>query len=1492
MTITKDSTDQYIMVDEKNNKKYFKHGYLTQIRDSNQNKIDLLYNGKEYNTDLSWHPEDSNQNRVTKIIQINKKKTSDIITVATFTYNGNGYITGITDANGRTTTISYSGTNVTKITHPDGTYAQYTYDSNYMTKAYDSESKIGIKYGYRVKNNGRKISSIAEYAIDDSGSEQIGATIAVDGSKINSTTYRDLGADQQSGTNDDILTEIQFDYAGRTVNESSTDKSKKKLYGATSTAFTGTGKTSTSNKVSSDLIIGVHGVNLLQNGGFEAGGSGWRSTRIASDSSKISVNVGDHCAANGVRSGTKAAKLTIDAAATENSSGQLRCIFNKPITLTAGKTYTYSGYVKTTDSSQFDENGKIYLRIIDGSEQQLCTSAVIRKKTSPDIEDGWVQIYTSYKPSETATYTLQVVSDHVKGTMYYDDFQVEESESPSKYNILDNGDAEWTAYWTTDHNAEYYANAKYTGSTGIRIQGHPNEIRYTTYTVPMNESSNNTFLLSGWGKGYSVPDTSSNDCGKRYFGLKMNIEYADGSVEKHYVPFNDNLKSWQYVSGNIVPKKRDQTITKMIVYCVFSKNANAAYFDNISLRKEPVETYKYDSKGNVVSVNQPNTNQAGYTYNGADLISATSAGSGTFQYEYDSNHNPTSVTNDSVKMSITYDASGNMTNTEIASTSNTSAKKSRSSATTSANGNFLVTSTDNTGATTTYTTNSNGLTSRIEDASGQALDFEYNANNDRRTSVSQAGVAHIDLTYNKGQLSQLDRFGLIPGNSTEQKQTYSFGYDAFGNQKTIKVGDYTLVTNEYEPYNGNLKKTTYGNGDTVEYEYDLFDRIVVEKYNGIVKYRYAYNNEGDLSSKIEVDSSGNTVNTVNYEYDSLDRLIRSWEERTENGEKSEVQRSQHIYDGENRIKSQSWRVGNEPTRTESYEYSSADGSMKKMTTATGEVIDFTYDHLKRMSKQTGTILTTQYTYRDLDSTYTTNQVSGMSYSGVTDALAYSYTYDVIGNITEVKQNNAVLAQYTYDAQSQLIEENLPQSNLRYEYTYDTYGNIRSVKKYENGSSTATKTTTYQYNDTNGWLDLMTEYDGHALTYDQSGNPTTWYSTGKQWQLGWTSGELTSATADDMTISYGYDMDGVRDEKTVNGIKHEYVTQGGNVVYETWGNNKLEFIYGSSGEPYSVIYNGTTYYYVTNLQGDVVRLVNSSGTTVASYTYNGWGEVLSVDSNSSDNIANINPIRYRGYYYDNETGWYYLQSRYYDPQVKRFVSADDATLPLDDEGDLKNKNLYRYCHNNPVNFADSEGNIAVWLVEETIGAVVSVAAEAITRFASGDQIVVKDLLICGATGFVGGVFSGPTGVEKAVRLAVGIGSQTPSIIEGVKDFKQGNGCQKLLETAGSIALEATAGKVSSKINKVFNPPAAKAIKKNTPFKKISFAFKHPKKAANTVKRNVGKLLKNLSKKIPRGSVLTNLRQRIAPAFSSTIFTIWHPLSRICYRRYKKNKQGGR
>ena len=164
---------------------------------------------------------------------------------------------------------------------------------------------------------------------------------------------------------------------------------------------------------------------------------------------------------------------------------------------------------------------------------------------------------------------------------------------------------------------------------------------------------------------------------------------------------------------------------------------------------------------------------------------------------------------------------------------------------------------------------------------------------------------------------------------------------------------------------------------------------------------------------------------------------------------------------------------------------------------------------------------------------------------------------------------------------------------------------------------------------------------------------------------------------------------------------------------------MRFYYDAEGVPFYFDYNGTKYFYITNLQGDVVGLANEHG-IVATYAYDAWGKIISTSGITSMEVSALaaNPIRYRGYIYDTETGLYYVSSRYYDPEIGRFINADDIDY-LGADGSPLSYNLFAYCMNNPVNRFDDNGNWSLpnW-AKVAIGAVATVAAVAVTVATGG------------------------------------------------------------------------------------------------------------------------------------------------------------------------------
>jgi RHS repeat-associated protein len=222
---------------------------------------------------------------------------------------------------------------------------------------------------------------------------------------------------------------------------------------------------------------------------------------------------------------------------------------------------------------------------------------------------------------------------------------------------------------------------------------------------------------------------------------------------------------------------------------------------------------------------------------------------------------------------------------------------------------------------------------------------------------------------------------------------------------------------------------------------------------------------------------------------------------------------------------------------------------------------------------------------------------------------------------------------------------------------------------------------YSYANPN-WKDQLTEYDGDPITYDAIGNPTKYAGYTYSREAG---DHLARISGNEVTTSYKYNEGGYRTEKTVNGVTTNYYLEGSHVTYETTGTDEIYYTYDS--KLISMNLNGEEYFYVYNLQGDVVGLLDSNGTEVVSYTYDTWGKMISINGTHASTVGEKNPYLYRGYRYDSETGLYYLNARYYNPEWGRMLNADSIGGFT---GELLSHNVYAYVQNNPVMYSDPSG----------------------------------------------------------------------------------------------------------------------------------------------------------------------------------------------------------
>ena len=374
-----------------------------------------------------------------------------------------------------------------------------------------------------------------------------------------------------------------------------------------------------------------------------------------------------------------------------------------------------------------------------------------------------------------------------------------------------------------------------------------------------------------------------------------------------------------------------------------------------------------------------------------------------------------------------------------------------------------------------------------------------------------------------------------------------------------------------------------------------------------------------------------------------------------------------------------------------------------------EKVSYTYDPLGRLTNRKVASFSNAYTYEDVGEDKTTTLVQSV----VTPAGTYSYTYDNIGNILSIT-DGTYTSTYAYDSLNQLVRANDERAGKTYTYSYSN-GNITEQKEYayttgELGEVLDTKS--WSYGDT-VWSDLLTDFNGTAITYDEVGNPLTIGSK----ELSWLGRQLTQITDGEEEISYAYNGDGQRVSKTVNGTTTEFIYNGDILAGQKTGDDILVFMYDNNGDPFGFIYNGAEYYYIKNAQNDVTAIASADGTVIANYYYDSWGKLAEITGDTE--IAELNPIRYRSYYYDSETEWYYLNTRYYSPELCRFISSDGYVQT--GQG-LLDKNMFAYCLNNPINKYDPLGNfaltaticgIAVWKIAVAIVGIVVVSSLACT-----------------------------------------------------------------------------------------------------------------------------------------------------------------------------------
>ena len=709
----------------------------------------------------------------------------------------------------------------------------------------------------------------------------------------------------------------------------------------------------------------------------------------------------------------------------------------------------------------------------------------------------------------------------------------------------------------------------------------------------------------------------------------------------------------------------------------------------------------------------------------------------------------------------------------------------------------------------------NRLLTKMTDANNHSTQYHYEASTDRLTGVSATASGQtrdVSYTYDEG-----DRIKSIKHGGT----TYAFEYDGFGNQTMVKAGDRTIESYRYAPNNGPLKTVTYGNGDTQEILYDKEERICARRWNGesTDDVRYEYDDYGTLEK--EIDLVNGRIDKD--QYDMTGRLVQSATLEKNTGAAGEptvanthtVQSLEIGYDNYNRVNRLVQSLEGSKTKT-GLVYGDA-SKTQRPGLSYGLTVDGTqrqslaYDAMGRCTKETvalpgGQTRENCFTYgtlrhlTDMDSL-----LSAMS----NGTESWSYEYDNVGNITKITSGTKVIT-YQYDELNELIRENNGVLGTTVLYTYDAGGNMTSRKTYdytEGTLQTIKKNETFTYR-SDGWKDQILSWNGYRYTYDAGGNPTLLRGVPLTWGEG---RRLKKVSLSWGTVDFAYDSDGKRVKKTSGNTETKYYYNGSTLsglVKTTTGSTgttktTVQFVYDAEGKPFMLRFNGKTdYFYLYNGLGDVVGLVDSSNQVVVRYQYNSWGKVTSTQDTSGVSLATLNPFRYRKYVYDPETGLYCLGSRYYDPEVGRFVNADDTDVIFAKPQELGSKNLYAYCDNNPVAREDYAGEFPIpCIVGAVVGAVVSGFSYVLSSGGEIDGVeLAKSCLVgavSGALAPLGGNFLKAAAVINGVNTAINTeGDIVTRFICGV--FEAGatyvSGFTANNWTGERVALETTAAQI--------------------------------------------------------------------------------------------------
>ena len=871
----------------------------------------------------------------------------------------------------------------------------------------------------------------------------------------------------------------------------------------------------------------------------------------------------------------------------------------------------------------------------------------------------------------TAAYRKELKTKGDSSSGYITKKQVVEATLHHQTNLL--GPIEsWTKFGTTS--ADGPSTVCYVeGGKSMKLTGALKSAKRLQYNVTDKISKSGVYVFGCWAKAensFASVDREYIGSDGRYFGILLTVYHKNGSKSYYYASFDPHNTGWQQAA--IVVDLEKEKLDKCLVEAIYSHNQGNVYFDH---------AFGALTDGAIANTYDNNYSETRYhDYTVTTLYdSLMHVVKSCVQRNGDANYLATTYNYEGIyRLVSTVDPNGietvNDANDENANILEKTTQKGNLKLRETSeydNGDYLIRSVNTNGSETTFDYNADGSLKSATLPSEQTISYAYNTMGQllSLTANVDGKLNTNSITYKYGYVTKL-RHG---------STTYDFTYDGYGRVRTVKAGGMTVLTNTYTDFGTNLdgvsgavsrvvSKDAMGN--TVTAYADKYGRVIASKKNNEEPTKEVYDLAGNLTQHIDNELGI----SYNYEYNEHNQVTEYTEKK---GTSTRVKTS-CTYDTYYRPTTSTYTVnGKSYSYSCGYENSLGD-ELSTFTTPLGTVT-YTRDDLKRLKSKRYTCKNVSalqsYTYAPnrADGTYTSQLVKNLNFTVGSNVQRLSYTYDASGNITAIEDNAGAVASYEYDGLGRLTRENIS-GKKTVVYSYDGAGNLTSKKEYAytTGALGAIKAThSYQYAG-GTWGDRLEFYDGACITYNAAGYPICYRGNA----LTWSNGNLIKYG----NLTFAYNDAGIRTKKGTT----EYIVKGNLILAEKRGDTVIHYYYDDSGVA-GFEYNGQKYFYRKNLQGDIIGIYDSCWNLLGLYEYDAWGNLL---SQVGSEILKINPFRYRGYYCDTESGLYYLNSRYYDPFIGRFISPD--SLKYLDPTYNNGLNLYAYCINDPVNMRDNAG----------------------------------------------------------------------------------------------------------------------------------------------------------------------------------------------------------